>query len=97
MCTNFGFEVSRHIVCDEDLVCESTEHGLRFSVQQMVFQRCHSIHDTMQLLRAIAHTISEHRDKTGMDRDEVIKTTLLRGAMDVESGGDPQTQGRAQV
>lgn len=40
-------------------VTESTEYGLRFSFQQLVFQKCATIADTMRLLEVMETNISD--------------------------------------
>lgn len=79
MGTNSGFEVFRRIVREEDPAMESTEFGLRFGFQLLVLQKCYTITDTMKLLKAMESIMSEYRDKTGKEMDEVLKTTVLTG------------------
>ncbi len=51
------FEVFRRIVREESPVTESTEYGLRFGFQQMVY--CNSMEDTRKLIQAMEQNISE--------------------------------------
>lgn len=49
--TRSGFEVFRRIVREEDPVTEDTEYGLRFALQQLIFQKCTAISETIRLLK----------------------------------------------
>lgn len=80
-----GFEVFRRILHEEDTITASTRYGLRFSLQQLLFQECNTIIETMCLLRTMDTNISEHRDKTAKELDEVLKIALTHGAMGAES------------
>ena len=84
--TRSGFEMFRRIMREEDPVTESTEYSLRFAFQQMVFQKSTSIEGTRKLIQAMEKKISEYREKTGKEMDEVLKTTVIHGAMDAETG-----------
>lgn len=48
---------------------ESTEYGLSFGFQLLVFHKCSSILDTMELLKVMATKISEYREETGKEKD----------------------------
>ena len=81
-----GFEIFRRIMREEDPVTESTEYSLRFAFQQMVFQKCTNLEGTRKLIQAMEKKISEYREKTGKEMDEVLKALVIHGAMDAETG-----------
>ena len=80
--TKSGFETFRRIMREEDPVTESTEYSLRFAFQQMVFQKCANLDGTRRLIQAMEKKISEYREKTGKEMDEVLKALVIHGAMD---------------
>ena len=84
--TKSGFETFRRIMREEDPVTESTEYSLRFAFQQMVFQKSTTMEGTRKLIQAMEKKISEYREKTGKEMDELLKTTVIHGAMDSETG-----------
>lgn len=47
-----------------------------------------NIGDHAPAKRVVDPKISEYRNKTGKDMDDVLKTTVIHGAMDTESGLD---------
>ena len=84
--TKSGFELFRRIMREEDPVTESTEYSLRFAFQQLVYQKSSSMEGTRKLLQIMEKKMCEYREKTGKEMDEVLKTTVLHGAMDSETG-----------
>ena len=83
--TRNGFEVFRRIMREEDPVTESTEYSLRFAFQQMVFQKSTNMEGTRKLITVMEKKIMEYREKTGKELDDVLKTTVLHGAVDSET------------
>ena len=83
--TRSGFEVFRRIMREEAPVTESTEYSLRFAFQQMVFQKSGCMDDTRKLISILEKKIVDYREKTGKELDEVLKTTVLHGAIDAET------------
>ena len=83
--TKSGFEVFRIIVREEDPVTTSTEYNLRFAFQQLVFKKCSDLGATKAFIQILDRKIKEFQDKVGKPMDEVLKTTVLHGAMDPDT------------
>lgn len=84
--TKSGFEVLPRIVREEHPITDSTDHGLRFAFQQHVFPKRATGAETMRLSKVMDTKMSEHRDKSGKEFDEILKTSVIHRAMDTESG-----------